>query len=91
MQYFNHVLSDSYDIEDVLKRLDISCDCIEEPKTNFVDVSNFNQKKGNCDKGTLGTRMSKIATLLPKSKTIKGTIKMKRKHLFKKHDSRTTE
>lgn len=48
-------------------------------------------KNENCDKSSLA-KLSKIATLLPKSGTIKGTIKIKRKRLFKKNcDSRPIE
>lgn len=47
-------------------------------------------KKENCDKITLN-KFSKIATLLPKSNTLKGTIKIKRKRLFKRnHESKSS-
>lgn len=38
----------------------------------------------DCDKSNLN-KLSKIATLLPKGNTIKDTMKIKRKRLFKKN------
>lgn len=48
----------------------------------------------NCDKPSsvaLGTKFSKIATLLPKGGNIKSTMKIKSKRLFKKTRSRSIE
>lgn len=82
--------SDSLDIVEALKRLDIECDLppVSEDDTQ-KNPPKEPIKKENCDKKSIaiGTKLSKIATLLPKGGTIKGT--MKRKKLFKKFDSHT--
>ena len=66
---------------------------IVEIKTDTNAVSKVPIKNGNCDKssGVLGNKLSKMATLLPKGGTLKGTMKLKRKRLFKKCETRPIE
>lgn len=63
------------------------------PKPVEKGSSDSPVKKNNCDKSSavIGGRLSKIVTLLPKSGTLKGTMKIKRKRLFKKCDPRSIE
>lgn len=83
-----------------MRRLNINTD--ESPPLNECESKHETKKnkpsvliKGeNCDKTKtvdIGTRLSKIATLLPKSATIKDTMKIKRKRLFKRGESRQVE
>lgn len=77
---------DSLDIEEAFKRLNITI----SPSTQ----ESVRKDTRNCDKSgsvALGNKLSKIATLLPKGGTIKGTMKIKRKRLFKKTDTRPVE
>lgn len=74
--------ADNQEIEDALRKLNIDVDKI--PTKNASK---------DCDTGgiAIGAKISKLATLLPKSGTIKGTMKIKRKRLFKKGESRSIE
>lgn len=87
---------DSTDIEEAFKRLNITINpSIQEPiKRDVKNPTKVSIKNESCDKSgsvTLGNKFSKIATLLPKGGTIKGTMKIKRKRLFKKTDARPIE
>lgn len=89
--------NDGQDIEEAFRRLNLVnvTQPIDKTKDNAPKsnkkIQNLN-KSENCDKNSLhlGNKLSKIATLLPKGGTIKGTMKLKRKHLFKKSDSYKT-
>lgn len=77
-----------------MRRLNIVCKPVEDsppPKLVERGSSDSPVKKNNCDKSSavIGGKLSKIATLLPKSGTLKGTMKIKRKRLFKKCDPRS--
>lgn len=66
----------------------------ESVKKDVRNLSKVLSKNENCDKSgsvALGNKLSKIATLLPKGGTIKGTMKIKRKRLFKKTDTHPIE
>lgn len=85
---------DNQDIEETFKRLNIDINCpnkneksVESSNNEITDIS---AEGDNCDKSK-GSKLSKIATLLPKTGTIKGKIKMKRKRMFKKHNSHSLE
>lgn len=79
--------SDEQDIEQAFRRLNI-LDCLpqsDNKKTTSVSSNVATKQDENCDKKSLA-KFSKIATLLPKSGTIKGTMKPLKhtKRLFKK-------
>lgn len=78
------VLSDSQDVTEALRRLNIEEPLPKQGKHQPQVADSTSAKNESCDKGSL-TKFSKIATLLPKSGTIKKTIKIKRKRLFKKN------
>lgn len=82
---------DSQEVEDILRRLCLTNDSPQN--LDSEDVKNVSQKNDSCDKSSIaiGTKLSKIATLLPTSGTIKGKMKFKRKRLFKKCDSHPIE
>lgn len=87
---------DSTDIEEAFKRLNITIipSTQESIKRDVRNSTKIPIKNESCDKSgsvTMGNKFSKIATLLPKAGTIKGTMKIKRKRLFKKTDSRPIE
>lgn len=52
--------------------------------------TNGSVKSDSCDKKKVskGVKLSTIATLLPKGGTLKNTMRLKPKRLFKKYDSR---
>lgn len=79
--------SDDHEIEEAFKRLNIKMlpkKAEEKEKQN--DHSATTVRNENCDKKS-SHKLSKLATLLPKSGTLKGTIKIKRKRQNKKSDS----
>lgn len=81
-----YTYSDNQAIEEELRRLNIKDLWPDEfdKKVAISSALKVAAKNENCDKSGLA-KLSKIATLLPKSGTIKGTMKLKRKRLFKKN------
>lgn len=80
---------DIEDVEEALRRMNLSnasqpLQPDSKDEKNSFDVP---KQKDSCYKSNnlvSGSKFSKIATLLPKSGTLKGTMKLKRKRLFKK-------
>lgn len=78
---------DIEDVEEALRRMNLSngsqpkLDSKEETGSFDVTKPKDSYKSNNL---VSGAKFSKIATLLPKSGTLKGTMKLKRKRLFKK-------
>lgn len=86
------VCSDNEDIEEAFRRLNLTNVSKSVVKNGLVANDNSSSVSlggENCDRRNtaMGNKLSKIATLLPKSGTLKSTMKIKPKRLFKRSDS----